>query len=388
MAFGKGPNIRMSQVFLEICKGRPASIAAVALPLGVKPRIVAHQVKHLQLQGLVSRGQGFGRVRLDPDAGSVIGIDLGGSHVHYALADFSGEILAEATEKVRPEYGPRKLTAQLIDGIRRLKSKQKRRAVRVIAVGVPSSVDQEHGLVIYANNLPGWTNIPLGRVLTNEFRMPILLDKDTNMAAIGEHWKGAARGVDNFVFVALGTGIGCGIIIDGKLYRGFAGAAGEIYLMNLDWSRWAEDFRDTGYFEKYASGRGIAEEGRRQLPTPRAQQDHGLSAERNAFFVFEAFQHGDSRAQVVLEKTFTVLGVGLANIATVLDPGMIVLGGGVVKGAPTLMLRTVRKVISRLCPNPPRLKLSSLGDKAQTFGAIASALEVARRPANSPSGSL
>jgi glucokinase len=204
------------------------------------------------------------------------------------------------------------------------------------------------------------------------------MENDVNMAAMGEHWRGVARGVDNFVFIALGTGVGSGIFIDGKLYRGRTGSAGEVFRMNLEWQRWAEDFPDTGYFENYVSGLGIAAEGRKLRAPSGTGEPGGLRDERDAYFVFEAFRRGNSEARAVLEKIFTMFGVGVANVVAVVDPELIVLGGGIVKGAPAPMLAILDKVLHRLQPDPPPIQLSSLADKAQTYGAIHSALTVAQ----------
>jgi len=204
------------------------------------------------------------------------------------------------------------------------------------------------------------------------------MENDANMAAIGEHWRGVAKGVDNFVFVALGTGIGTGVFIDGKLYHGRTGSAGELFRMNIEWQRWDEEFPDTGYFENYVAGLGIAAEGRKALGTP-PPGDAGLREERDAYFVFQAHREGNPQATAVLEKIFTMLGVGISNVVAVLDPDLIVFGGGIAKGAPDLMLSIVEKVVRRIQREiTPPFALSSLGDKAQTYGAIHSALALAQ----------
>lgn len=308
----------------------------------------------------------------------VVGIDLGASHVRLALADSRGAILRDTAENVWPEAGPKKLIAQIKRGIRRLAG---RGGPRAIAIGVPSPVDPRSHRVSLANNLPGWKNIDLKRKLEKEFRVPVRIENDANMAAIGEHWKGVASGVRNFVFIAIGTGLGSGVFVDGKLVRGRTGSAGELFQMALDSTRWNEDFGDTGYFEKYVSGLGIAVEGRQQLARRAKGSRSSLSSERDARFVFKAFKQGSPAARAVLEKTFTLLGVGVVNIVTVLDPDLIVLGGGVAKGAPRFMLATVRKVAARILrANAPPILLSALENKAQTYGAVFSALAAAGAP--------
>ncbi len=312
----------------------------------------------------------------DSTEGCVIGIDMGASSLRFALADLQGHILDEASEPVRPEDGPAKTVGQIKKGIERLlRATHGRRTLRSLAIGVPGPVDPQGGTVAFANNLPGWRKVRLGRELKDAFGVPVFLENDANMAAIGEHWCGVARGVDNFVFIALGTGIGSGIFVDGKLHRGRTGSAGELYLLNLEWPRWNEDFGDTGYFEKYVSGMGIAAQGREVLPNHR-QTPAGLREDRDARFVFEALERGNAAARAVLEKTFTMLGVGVANIVAILDPDLVVFGGGISRGAPDLLLSTVKRVVGRIQPNPPHLLLSSLQDKAQIYGAICSALSL------------
>ncbi len=379
-------------IFREVLERGETSMGALARRLGLKPASLESHIRPLLRKGLVELRDGRKKIGINRDYGFVIGIDMGASHLHFALAEFRGEILGESNEKIRPEDGPQKTILQIKKGVReittvgakyrpahqRATARRSESRLRALAIGVPSAVDPETRVVAFANNLPGWKNIHLERELEKEFGVPVFLENDANMAAIGERWRGVARGVDNFVFIAIGTGIGSGIFTDGKLYRGRTGWAGELYRMNIEWQRWNEDFGDLGYFEKYVSGLGIAAEGRKSLGSPAQAQAASLADERDAFFVFEAFRQGNAKAQEVLEKIFTMLGVGVANIVAVLDPDLIVFGGGVTKGAPDFLLSTVGKVVRRIHPDPPAIKLSSLKDKAQTYGAIHSALNLAQ----------
>ncbi|HEY6292821.1 MAG TPA: ROK family protein [Terriglobia bacterium] len=312
---------------------------------------------------------------------------MGASNLRFARAGARGRLEAVAAERVRPEAGPEGIIAQIKAGIARLggwrPSSSRSRHPKLssptaIAVGVPSAVDPRTGRVSLANNLPGWRDIDLARALRAEFAVPVVLDNDANMAALGERWRGAARRADNFVFVALGTGIGAGIVVDGRLCHGRTGNAGELYRLNLDWRRWAQVFRDTGYFEAHVGGLGIAAAGRRALGRRGRHGRQNLAELRNAEFVFEAFRRGNRRAWAVLEQAFTMLGVGLANLVSVLDPDVIVLGGGLTRGAPELMLETVKRVVARIHPDiAPPVRLSALGDRAQLYGAVFAALEAA-----------
>jgi glucokinase len=373
------PLSSLERIFREVARAGETSPPELARMLGLELSTVNAKLRTLIQKGMVQFRDGRKRVGLNSTFGYVVGIDLGGSHVHYALADFRGETLCESDEKIRPEAGPAKLIRQTQKGIRTLVACLPRHGrLRAVAIGVPSPVTPKLGVVTWANNLPGWKDVHLKGELEKEFRVPIFLENDANMAALGEHWRGVARGVDNFVFIALGTGIGAGVFVKGKLYVGRTGAAGELYRMNVEWPRWNEDFGDTGHFESYVSGLGIAAEGHKSLGREASDKPSGLREERDAYFVFEALRQGNPRAHEVLERIFTLLGVGVANIVAVLDPDLIVFGGGVSRGAPDLMLATVEKVVRRIQPDPPPLKLSVLQDKAQTWGAIFSALGLAQ----------
>jgi len=318
-------------------------------------------------------------MRRVPKSGWVAGVDMGASNLRFARADLRGRIESITAERVRPEGGPKGVIAQIgagIEGLAARKSSGDRLGPAAIAVGVPSAVDPRTGRVSLANNLPGWRDIDLGGPIRKRFQAPVVVDNDANLAALGERWRGTARRAANFVFVALGTGIGSGIVVNGKLCHGRTGNAGELYRFNVDWRRWAETFPDTGYFEFQVAGLGIAAAGRRALGGRRPRSEQDLVAERDAQFVFKAFRAGVRRARAVLDRAFTILGVGVADLVSVLDPELVVIGGGLTRGAPELMLETVKRVLHQIHPDiAPPVRLSTLGDRAQLYGAVSAALE-------------
>ncbi len=317
----------------------------------------------------------------------VVAVDMGASNLRFARADLAGRLGRTHAEQVRPEGGPTGVIEQIKAGIAVLagsapgkstRPAEGRAGLRAIAFGVPSAVNPRSGRVTLANNLPGWRNIDLGGAIRSAFGVPVMVDNDANMAALGERWKGAARKAANFVFVALGTGIGAGVVVDGRLCHGRTGNAGELYRLNVDWRRWADDFGDTGYFEAHVAGLGIAAAGRRALGMRTRRGASNLVSARDAQFVFEAFRQGDLRARAVLERAFTILGAGIADLVSVLDPDLIVLGGGLTRGAPEFMLETVQRVLHRIHPDiAPPVHLSALGDRAQLYGAVFAALSAA-----------
>jgi len=318
----------------------------------------------------------------------VAAVDMGASNLRFARANLRGRVGATHAERVRPEGGPKRVIEQIKAGIgvlahagavKSARAAGESTGPRAIALGVPSAVDPRTGRVSLANNLPGWRNIDLGGAIEAAFGVPVAVENDANMAALGEQWKGAARKAANFVFVALGTGIGAGVVVHGRLCRGRTGNAGELYRFNVDWRRWADDFDETGYFEAHVAGLGIASAGRKALGVRARRGADNLVSTRDAQFVFEAFRRGDLRARAVLERAFTILGVGLADLVSVLDPDLLVLGGGLTRGAPDFMLETVQRVLRRIHPDiAPPVRLSALGDQAQLYGAVFAALCAAR----------
>ena len=365
------------QILEEVSRRPSIQTEALAEKLKLTLGTIRNQTGKLRRSGIIIPSEARGGFRLNPDYGYIVGIDMGASHLHFALSDFSGEIISDTTEKVRPEDGPRRTISQIKKGIQRLIPAGRRNRLRALAMAVPSAVDPRSGLVLMANNLPGWKKINLKDELEKEFQLPVCIDNDANMAAIGERWRGVACDLDNFVFIALGTGIGSGIFVNGQLYAGRTGAAGELQFLNVEWPRWNEDFGDTGYFESHASGQGIATLGRKLIKPEARSKSAGLAETRDAYFVFEAFRRGNAKACKTLETIFTILGVGIANVVGVLDPDMIVLGGGISRGAPEFMLRTVTTVAERIQPNCPPILISKLGDQAQTYGAIYSSMMAA-----------
>ena len=365
------------QILEEVSRRPSIQTEALAEKLKLTLGTIRNQTGKLRRSGIIIPSEARGGFRLNPDYGYIVGIDMGASHLHFALSDFSGEIISDTTEKVRPEDGPRRTISQIKKGIQRLIPAGRRNRLRALAMAVPSAVDPRSGLVLMANNLPGWKKINLKDELEKEFQLPVCIDNDANMAAIGERWRGVACDLDNFVFIALGTGIGSGIFVNGQLYAGRTGAAGELQFLNVEWPRWNEDFGDTGYFESHASGQGIATLGRKLIKPEARSKSAGLAETRDAYFVFEAFRRGNAKACKTLETIFTILGVGIANVVGVLDPDMIVLGGGISRGAPEFMLRMVTTVAERIQPNCPPILISKLGDQAQTYGAIYSSMMAA-----------
>jgi predicted NBD/HSP70 family sugar kinase len=295
----------------------------------------------------------------------VLGIDVGTSGLFAGLIDASGRPHGERAGNHGGPNGPgedRVLDA-LVDVARALvvEAESSGSRVRGVGVGVPG-VTRADGMV--ASPPLGWREMPLGPRLSEELDLPVCLDNDVNLAALGELHFGAGRGARNLVCVSVGNGMGAALILDGKLYRGHRGAAGNIGVMlpgpaYLDWSddRW-------GPLESLASGPGIAARARELaeragMPVP----PDGLRAED----VFAAALNGASWAGEILDEMIDPLAVSLAAIQTLLDPERIILGGS--KTAGLALLGPLTRRLAGAMAHPPTLVRSELGYRAAVLGA-------------------
>ena len=272
--------------------------------------------------------------------------------------------------------GPDKPFHQIMDIIERLEREARDGdgAISAVGIAIPGVVFHEDGLV-WAPNIPGWDHLPLGGMLSERIPLPIVLDSDRSAYVLGEQWKGAAQGLKDVVFLAVGTGIGAGILIDGRLCRGCQDIAGAVGWFALD-TRYREEYADMGCFEAEASGDSVA---RRALRLIRAGESSVLEemTEGNienitAEKVAAAYREGDVLARSVLETTCRYLSMGIANIISILNPEIVILGGGLFQSG-ELLLESIRKEYKRwaqpLAAERVRIELSSLGEDAGLFGA-------------------
>jgi glucokinase len=241
---------------------------------------------------------------------------------------------------------------------------------------VPGAVDCEKAIVLQAPNLPSLVNFPLKRELEQKLGWPVFLENDANAAAVGEMWLGAARGCQDVVSVTLGTGVGGGVILDGKLWRGSHGSAGEIGHTTVDpFSGLKCKCGNTGCLELFASATAIVRMTRESLslfPETVLKTDE-LTAER----VYVAGQNGDELALAVFKRFGMYLGIGLANLINLIDPQIIVITGGVVNGWDLFageMCRQVQERAFRSISQQVKIARAECGDNAGLLGAARLAL--------------
>ena len=304
-----------------------------------------------------------------------IGVDVGGSHIAAAVASLAGHIAWKREEDLDcvPD-GDRSLTCllRLLDEARQ---QLPRDGDAVICVGAPGIIDYTQGSVSDARAV-GWPQMALKVDLEERYRVPVLVENDVNLATLGEARFGAGRGVANLVCMFIGTNIGGGVVLDGSLYRGSHGGAGEIGRMVPEPALLKLNHAIDGCLENYAGGLGLARQATKALIADPRRGSAILEAAGGdpeavrAEHIFAAAQRDDEMAREVLERAFDYLGVAVANIICLLDPDMIVIGGGVAR-AGDVILPAVRRRIAGLIAHQPVLALSQLGRDAVLLGALA-----------------
>jgi predicted NBD/HSP70 family sugar kinase len=357
-----------------IQRGGATSRAQIARESGLSKPTVSLALGSLVDAGLVhevgraSGGKGPSAVlyELNPHAGWVVGIDVGAHWLRAAVADITGRIVARLDERARSRSSGA-LVRQIGDAAHRVASEAglRWRQVTHATVGSSGVLDPSRGLLAHAPNLPGWGRQGLVGAIREQLGTALSFENDVNLAALGERSHGAGRGVENVAFLWIGTGVGMGVIIDGELYRGAGGAAGEIGYMPLGTGDPADPrFRRRGMLEEWASASAVTG----------AARSTGLR--QAAKGVFAAARRGDRAAAAVVEEEAGRIAVAIAAVAPVLDPQLVVLGGGI-GGNPDL-LPVVERRLGAISPFAPRLATSQLGEEAVLHGAVVTALEAAR----------
>ena len=295
--------------------------------------------------------------------GLIAGIDLGASNVRVAIVNHDGEVQAR-----RPmPYGggaPGELLDRLADTVGQLaRSVWVGGAVDAIGMALPGAVNPQRGTVASAANLPGWDDVHLVDDLRGRCGVPVAIDNDANAAALGEGWLGAAKGLRDFVFIALGTGIGSGVVLDGRLRRGPHFLAGEVAFFAMT----PDHVRAPGWdacLEGVAGGRAYDRMARELLGAHASGRD-----------LFAAARGGDAAAQRAVRNGQEYLAMAIADVIAVLDLEAVVFGGGVAAAQGEWFLAPVREMALRCVPSRPWLVLSSLGEDAQLLGAVRLALD-------------
>jgi len=347
-------------VLEAIRDGAPVSRAEISRRVGISKPTVSLALQSLLDAGLVREtahepgGPSYGAVYFEPipEAALVLGLDLGARFLRGAICDLSGAIRARQDVEL-----PRPLAAEALDLASSLLQSLTDSTgldpalIDGAVAGVPGVVEAQTGRVrvTHFSDLDGRS---FGAELAERLDLPVTLENDINLAAVGEHWLGVARGVDDFAFLSVGTGLGSGLMLRGDLHRGHHGAAGEV------------DYALIGLGQVVDPSAGAVSELAAEHQSP------ALAPPFDARTIFAAARGGDGTARAVVDEVARRIALHVSAIAAVADVELVVLGGGLGANG-DLLLAPVRTLLADWLPYPPRVEVSSLGEAAVLTGALA-----------------
>jgi predicted NBD/HSP70 family sugar kinase len=363
------------QVMLDyIRRAGPLSRADLARISGLSKPTVSLALANIERAGLVqSAGHRTGvpgpaaiLYEVRPEAGYVLGLDIGRQYIRGAIADLAGTIRTRTSIRARAANGHGwvkelvGLSQTLLAGAGLTTSD-----ITQTVIGSPGVYDPRRDSLALAGSLPGWESATVLAKLRAAFGNALMIENDIDVAAVAERAHGHGRDVDSFAFVSVGTGIGMGLVIGGKLHRGAHGAAGEIGYLPFSEGHGADldDARKRGRFEAAASAAAVV----------RAAKRAGVRSSTSAQKVFTAATDGDETARAVVAEEALLVAKAVCAVITVVDPELIVLGGGI--GQAPGFVEAVDEHLRSLAPVPPEVKVSALGADAVVDGCLAAGLD-------------
>jgi glucokinase-like ROK family protein len=369
----------------------PVSRARVANLTGLNRGTVSNIVNALIEEGLVSEngqeGPKVGRpavpLILRPDGGAVIGMEIGVDFISILLTNFVAETLWETRIEINPSQPQSNIIGQAEQLVEQALSIAKEQQLRPLGLGVglPGLINLHQGELIIAPNL-NWRNVPLRLMWNQRFRLPVYVENEANLAALGEYYFGVARGVENFVYLSAGIGLGGGIMIGGNLFRGGYGYAGEIGHVQRDPAGEKCSCGRIGCWETQVGPRAVLRRVKKELQIHSDQflldacqgNFDNLTFEMVVKFALE----GNRICRQAIEDVATYLGAGIADLVNVFNPQLVIIGGAFILGKDILQPIIQKTIFSNaLQPSADSLRIafSERGADACAFGAVAIVLD-------------
>jgi predicted NBD/HSP70 family sugar kinase len=386
--------INISIIFNYIRENEPISRIKIANDLKISPSAVSRVIGKLIEDGYVVEadklktkgGKRPTLIKIKQDKGFVIGIDLGKEKFKLALTGFNGEII----EKYRgfKISNDKNIAEKIINEIKKILSKYhqdkklKLDKLKAICVGIPAAIDIDNGKIISAPLYGEWKDLNLKEILGSEFNIPVYIENDVNLSALGEKHYGEGKNFKDFIFVEISNGIGAGIVIDNHLFRGSLGSAGEVGFTIINAENLGFKVKNKGFLEKFASVESIKKKaireirkGRKTIITKMVKND---IEKIEPYMVCEAAISGDELANGIITETVNFLSIGIINLILIQNPQIIVLGGDIcnLPEVSRLFLEPIIENIRSSIPfEIPEIKLSLLGEDAGVVGASFQAVE-------------
>ena len=360
----------------------PRSRAELGDAVDLSRSKLAVEIERLVLRGLVetaglAASRGGRRSSMVRIAGHTrfLGIDIGATSIDVAVTDGELRVLSHVAEPIDVRQGPEVVIGRALELVGKLRADDVAPGFVGAGVGLPGPVNFAEGVPVSPPIMPGWNLFPVRETFAAELGCPVLVDNDVNIMALGERHAGIARSIDDFLFVKIGTGIGCGIVIGGQVYRGVSGCAGDIGHIRVEDSGPVCTCGNTGCLEAFFGGTALARDG---VAAARSGQSEHLARKLaragtlTAVDVAEAAAAGDPVALAMARDGGRRVGKVLAGLVSFFNPGLVVIGGGVA-GIGHALLAEIRGVVYRRSPplatgNMP-IVLSDLGAEAGVVGA-------------------
>ena len=370
--------------------GKGLSRTDLAEEMGITRAAVTIIINDLIAHGIIieteSRTTSSGRppvvLEINPDHGLVAAIDMGAMHLSAALSDFSARILEEVEIPFRIADGPEKCLEQADRTLRELLAKRGLTPADLcgIGIGVPGPVITEQGTVMAPPIMPGWDRFPIRTSLEENWKTSITLNNDAELGALGEWAYGAGRGERNLAFIKVGSGIGAGLMINGQIYGGTTGSAGEIGHLTVDENGPLCACGNHGCLEAFAGGHAIAAQAQSLV----ASGKRTLLSEKEIQFltaqdVAEAARRGDLPAQEIIKRSGSYIGIAIAGLINLINPSTVVIGGGVAQVGDLLtasIRQAVRERSLRASEHGVKITTAMLGRRSSLIGALVQAINV------------
>ncbi len=379
------------RIILDLIRFTPGGIsrAEIARRVGLTRSAVSSIVNDfIRNELVIESGPDTGGRRpvileFNPDRGRVAGIDLGVTHLGIVITDFAAHVLCEDEIPFEIEQGPEAsipiIDAHLFDLLRTIKLTIK--DVLAIGIGVPGPVIADAGLVSAPPIMPGWDNYPIRSLLEELWRVPVALENDADLGALGEWAYGAGRGERNLAYIKAGSGIGAGLFLDGHIYRGSTGSAGEIGHITIQENGPRCSCGNYGCLEAMAGGQAIARRAREVVESGRRTLLANIQPTKKitAKDVASAARMGDLAAQQILSDAGTYLGIAVASLVNLFNPSVVVVGGDV-SNMGDLLLEPIRQTLRarslRSAVQTVRVSSAVLGRRSSSIGAIVQAINL------------
>lgn len=393
--YNSSPNVKNinKHIALDLIRFTPGGISRVELAQQMDltraaiSAIVDNLLKSKTVQEASSRSSNAGRppvtLVVNPQRGYVAGIDMGATHLTVIISNCAAHVIKEEEVSLDIAQGPELCIEKANELLERLlqEANLKMDDLLAIGIGVPGPIVADAGLVLAPPIMPGWDGFPIRTTLEKLWGRSVALNNDAELGAVGEWAYGAGRSVDNLAYIKVGTGVGSGLLLDGHIYRGASGSAGEIGHITIDENGPQCKCGNRGCLEAFTGGTAIALKAQESVQSGQRTLLSNIALEQiTARDVVKEARRGDLVSQQILEQAGSHLGVAIASLVNLINPKMVIVGGGVAQIG-DLFLEPIRKAVQKrslkAAAENVQITTALLGRRSSGMGAVVQALSLA-----------